>query len=72
MREITIHTSFIALNELLKLAGVVGSGAEAKLLIRSGEVWVNGEPCTVIRKKITVNDRVDVHDQGSFTVVSEA
>ncbi|MBB6477824.1 ribosome-associated protein [Negativicoccus succinicivorans] len=72
MREITIHTPFIALNELLKLAGVVGSGAEAKLLIRSGEVWVNGESCTVVRKKITVNDRVDVPDQGSFTVVSEA
>lgn len=72
MREITIHTPFIALNELLKLAGVVGSGAEAKLLIRSSEVWVNGEPCTVVRKKITVDDRVDVPDQGSFTVVSEA
>lgn len=68
MREIDIHTEYIELDRLLKLAGIVNSGAEAKYLIQSGEVWVNGSACTVIRKKIHFWDRVDVPDIGTLTV----
>jgi ribosome-associated protein len=34
----------IRLGQLLKLAGIVGSGGEAKALLAEGEVTVNGEP----------------------------
>lgn len=34
----------IRLGQLLKLAGIVASGAEAKELLAGGEVQVNGEP----------------------------
>ena len=43
MREIPIRGEMIRLGELLKLAGVVGTGGEAKLLLASEEVRVNGE-----------------------------
>jgi len=34
----------IRLGQLLKLAGLIGSGAEGKLLLAGGQVTVNGEP----------------------------
>lgn len=39
---ITITTDFIKLDSFLKMANLVGSGGEAKLLIAEGEVSVNG------------------------------
>jgi glycerophosphoryl diester phosphodiesterase len=46
MREIPIRGDTIRLGQLLKLAGVVGSGSEAKALLADGEAQpvVNGEP----------------------------
>ncbi len=41
---IEIAGDMIRLGQLLKLAGAVSGGAEAKLLIASGQVSVNGEP----------------------------
>jgi len=43
MQEITIKDEFIKLGQALKLAGLVGSGVEAKILIQDGLVTVNGE-----------------------------
>jgi len=42
-REIEIRGEMIRLGQLLKLAGLVGSGAEGKLLLAGGGVTVNGE-----------------------------
>jgi ribosome-associated protein len=44
MREVAIREQTIRLGQLLKLAGVVDSGAEAKELLAAGAVSVNGEP----------------------------
>lgn len=44
MREIPIRGEMIRLGQLLKLAGLADSGADAKLLLEDGEVTVNGEP----------------------------
>ncbi|HZV73741.1 MAG TPA: RNA-binding S4 domain-containing protein [Conexibacter sp.] len=44
MRELEIRGEVIRLGQLLKLAGLVGSGAEAKVLLADGAVSVNGEP----------------------------
>ena len=40
---IPIHDDFIKLGQALKLAGMVGSGVEAKIVITDGEVKVNDE-----------------------------
>ncbi|HKN92730.1 MAG TPA: RNA-binding S4 domain-containing protein [Thermoleophilaceae bacterium] len=42
--EIPITGDTIRLGQLLKLAGVVGSGSEVKDLLASEAVLVNGEP----------------------------
>jgi ribosome-associated protein len=44
MREIPIRDETIRLGQLLKLAGLIDSGAEAKDLLADGDVRVNGEP----------------------------
>jgi ribosome-associated protein len=44
MRDVPIRGDMIRLGQLLKLAGVAGSGSEAKELLADGAVTVNGEP----------------------------
>ena len=58
MEKIPIHTEFIKLDSLLKLAGLVETGGEAKLLIQNGQVEVNGEVCTMRGKKLRAGDTV--------------
>lgn len=58
MEKILIHTEFIKLDSLLKLAGLVETGGEAKLLIQNGQVEVNGEVCTMRGKKLRPGDLV--------------
>jgi len=57
-RQVAIHTEFIKLEALLKLAGAVMTGGEAKERIRAGEVRVNGEVCTMRGKKLRAGDVV--------------
>ena len=45
METIQITTEFIKLQDLMKLADLVGSGGEAKVLILDGQVSVGGEIC---------------------------
>ena len=71
MKEIEIHTEEIALDQLLKYEGLAESGGAAKRMILQGDIWVNGESCQVIRKKIKIGDRVDVPDEGSFLIVKK-
>ena len=58
MDKILIHTEYIKLDSLLKLAGLVETGGEAKLLIQNGQVEVNGEVCTMRGKKLRAGDTV--------------
>ena len=43
MEEVIIRDEFIKLGQAMKLAGMVGSGVDAKMLIQDGQVEVNGE-----------------------------
>lgn len=43
MTSIKIKDEYIKLGQALKLAGMVGSGVEAKIVIQDGQVFVNGE-----------------------------
>jgi len=62
VREIPIRGDMIRLGELLKLAGVVGTGGEAKLLLASTEVTVNGEPESRRGRQLRAGDEVLVGD----------
>ncbi len=56
--NVSIETEFIKLDQLLKFAGVAYSGSDAKDLIWSGAVSVNGEVCQMRGKKIRPGDKV--------------
>ncbi len=54
--EIYIKDAFIKLGQAMKLAGMVGSGTDAKILISYGEVTVNGEVETRRGRKLYPGD----------------
>ncbi len=54
--EITIQDDFIKLGQALKLAGLAGSGLDAKIVIQEGQVKVNGEVETRRGKKLYRGD----------------
>ncbi len=58
METITITTEYIKLQDLLKFAGLVSTGGEAKSLIADGAVEVNGGVCSMRGKKIRPGDQV--------------
>lgn len=58
IETVEISTEFIKLDQLLKWANFVGSGAEAKAVILDGRVTVNGETETRRGKKIYTGDIV--------------
>ena len=60
MQHIVIHTENIKLDALLKLAAVVATGGEAKQLILSGCVTVNGTPELRRGRKVRRGDVVEV------------
>lgn len=59
--KIFIHTDYIKLEALLKLAGICSSGGEAKQLIGQGHVLFDGEPCLQRGKKCRMGDRIEVN-----------
>ena len=52
VQGIPIRTEFIRLQDLLKYAGMVPTGGEAKAVIQEGLVKVDGEVCTLRGKKL--------------------
>ena len=58
---------FIKLGQALKLAGLVGSGVDAKFVIQDGLVKVNGEVETQRGKKLYPGDTVS-YDGKTFKV----
>ena len=58
METIPITTEFIKLQDLMKLANLVRTGGEAKVLILDGQVSVNGGICLQRGKKIRPGDDV--------------
>ena len=58
MRKVMITTEFIKLQDLLKFAGLVETGGEAKERVQAGEALVNGGPCLQRGKKLRPGDLV--------------
>jgi ribosome-associated protein len=66
-RTISIHTEQIALGALLKWAGAVATGGEAKALVAGQRVRVNGQVETRRGRRLVDGDVVAV--QGGPTLV---
>ena len=58
----TLQAEFIRLDDLLKLNGCVETGGQAKILIQSGGVLVDGEVCTMRGKKLRGGEVVYIPD----------
>ena len=63
MQEIRIHTEYIKLDDLLKFAGLLGTGGMAKAVIQDGLVKVDGEICTMRGKKLRGGEIVEFQSQ---------
>ena len=63
LKEVTINTEFIKLDQLLKWTNFTGSGAEAKVFIQNGEVKVNDVVETRRGKKIYDGDVVEFAEE---------
>lgn len=65
----TLQPKALKLDQFLKLSHVVSTGGQAKILIQSGDVWVNGAIETRRGRKLQPGDRVQV--AGRALVVEE-
>lgn len=63
MQTFVLKDDFIKLGQLLKAAGLVSSGVEAKIVIQEGEVLVNREICTMRGKKVMRGDLVSYGEE---------
>ena len=66
--HVKIHTEFIKLQDLLKFAGAVETGGDAKLIIQEGRVAVNGETCTMRGKKMRPGDSAVIDGETALVV----
>ena len=70
MRDVEVTSEVINLQQLLQLAGVVDTGGEAKNLIGTLAVAVNGEPEGQRGRKLRAGDVVEVAEGETLRVVS--
>lgn len=59
MEKIKISTEYIKLEQMMKFAGMVGSGSDAKMIISEGTVRVNGNVELQRGKKLRPGDTVE-------------
>jgi ribosome-associated protein len=63
MRDVPIEGDMIRLGQFLKFADLIDTGGEAKVLIASGDVTVNGEVDTRRGRQLHRGDVVRVLDR---------
>jgi len=71
IQKVQIHTEYIKLDQLLKWAGIVDSGADAKSLISQGVVKVNNQLIFQRGKKIYPGDEVMIEMEDKIQLVVE-
>ena len=70
MSKVVINREPVELFKVLKFEGLVGSGGEAKFVIDSGLVQLNGQIETQKRKKVVSGDVIEFN-QTRMTLVLE-
>ena len=71
MEKVYIHTDFIKLQQVLKLAGLIDQGSDVKVFLADGLVFVSDVMVTERGKKIRNGDIVEVKGAGKIMVVTE-
>lgn len=74
MENIVIHTETIQLPQLLKLAGVIGTGGEVKTMLAEECLLVNGKVETAKRRQLHSGDVVTLlgeNGDASWKVMQE-
>ena len=66
-----ISTEFIKLQDALKSSNAVPTGGVAKIEIQEGNVFVNGEVCTMRGKKLYPGDRFGFDGQDYLVTIHE-
>jgi ribosome-associated protein len=65
MRDVSIGSDMIRLGQFLKLADLIDTGGEGKILIASGDVVVNGETDTRRGRQLHPGDVVEVQGRSA-------
>ena len=65
MRDVAIDSDMIRLGQFLKLADLIDTGGEAKVLISVGDVEVNGEVDTRRGRQLHPGDVVSVRGRSA-------
>lgn len=60
--KLNLKEEYIRLDNLLKYEGITETGGQAKYLIQSGHVKLNGEVCELRGKKIHKGDIVELEN----------
>ena len=58
IKNVYISGEFIKLDALLKFASLTSTGGEAKYMIQSGEIFVNGDKCLLRGRKVRPGETV--------------
>ena len=68
MATLSLRGESITLAQAVKLAGIAGTGGQAKVIIREGEITVNGTVETRPARKLKLGDRFQTPDGNQWTV----
>lgn len=66
--KISIDTDYIKLDSFLKLANLVMSGGEAKIVIQEGQISVNGAVETRRGRKLYPGDTITLTGSAGFVI----
>jgi ribosome-associated protein len=67
---ITLRGEHITLAHAVKAAGLADTGGQAKLLVREGQITVNGEQVTQPGRKLRAGDRFGMAGGAEWTIIS--
>lgn len=71
MQDVKINTETIQLCQMLKIAGVIDSGGQARFLLEDGIVFLNGNQETAKRRQLRDGDVVEVKGKGVWRIVKQ-
>lgn len=70
MREISVNGEYIQLGQLLKLAGLIGTGGEVKTFLAETSIRVNGEHDNRRGRKLRPSDVIAVEGHEPIRLVA--
>jgi len=69
-KSLLLRGDYVTLAQALKAVGLADSGGQAKHLVRTGEVWVNGVAESQPGRKLRAGDRFGPKGKAEWTVTA--